>query len=154
MSQTLSDDDMTAVQAVIANSSLEHVDFHELSARRIPGAKGSSVETEDEGNLSLAVQQRIDDQSFGVRLNATATFSGGEATVSVAAEYQLLNEIKPTRRALQIFCNEVAIMTVFPYLREGMSSITTRVFGEAIYLPVAERGSISIDVEPLENALA
>lgn len=68
--------------------------------------------------------------------------------MSVAAEYSLKSDYKPSKRTLQIFCNEVAIMTVFPYLREGMSSITTRVFGEAIYLPVAERGTISVDVDP------
>ncbi|PPH98176.1 hypothetical protein C5C56_11230 [Rathayibacter sp. AY1D1] len=148
MSEVLSEADLAAVHELINSSQLDRVDFHELSARRVADTNTENRTADDDGNLNLGVQQRIDETSFGVRLNASVSFTAGEATVSVAAEYSLKSDYKPSKRTLQIFCNEVAIMTVFPYLREGMSSITTRVFGEAIYLPVAERGTISVDVDP------
>ena len=67
-----------------------------------------------------------------------------DSSAQVAGEYQLLNGITPSRRALQLFANEVGVMTVMPYLREAISTITTKVFGAPIHLPLAERGEIAL----------
>ncbi|MBF4592094.1 MULTISPECIES: hypothetical protein [unclassified Curtobacterium] len=70
----------------------------------------------------------------------------GEVDVSVAGEYTLLDPSVLTQRSLQLFANEVAVMTVFPYLREAVASITARVFQQPLHLPMIARGQIVVDV--------
>lgn len=56
-----------------------------------------------------------------------------------------------TQQAVQKFerhdSNEVGVMTVFPFLRESVSTMSIRVFGQALMLPTIERGQIALDVD-------
>lgn len=152
MSNELSEADVIAVRDVISNSELDAVNYYEISARRIDG--DIPPDEEVEGNLEVEIQQRIEDESFGVRLNAAATLPTGEAVAHVAAEYKLLNGIKPSRRTLQLFANEVAVMTVYPYVREAIASVTAKVFGKPLHVPIVERGQLVLDVDDYATSLA
>ncbi|MBT1621180.1 hypothetical protein KK101_00555 [Curtobacterium flaccumfaciens pv. oortii] len=143
----LSGDDVAAVKDLIANSELRSVEYYELSAQRADAAPKVSEGPED-AELSITVEQRRDDDSFGVRLVANVAISVGSATASVAGEYALLNGHQPSVRTLQLFTNEVGVMTVFPYLREAIASCTSRVFGQPLQLPTVERGQIAVNVDP------
>lgn len=142
--ESLSSDDVSSIQDVISHSELRSIEYHELSARRYSAQPDAEVS--DNGTLNIVVQQRSDAESFGVRLNATIVFPIGEATVSVAGEYGLLEGHEVTSRSLQLFANEVAVMTVFPYLREAVASITGRVFQQPLHLPMVKRGEIAVEV--------
>jgi hypothetical protein len=143
MSAEFSERDIEAVKEVIANSELDSIEFYEVSASR----NELAPEREQSGKLTIEVQQRFGDSDFGVRLNAKVVLPIGEASARVAGEYVLLNEITPTRRTLQLFANEVGVMTVLPYLREAIATITTKVFGSPVHLPLAERGEIVLDLD-------
>lgn len=135
-------DDLAEVRALIDRVSLESVEFHEVSARRFDS------EIEDvNGNFSIEVQIREGSEGFGVRLKCTAEVSAGEAVVSVAGEYSLVDGATPSKRAVRQFVNEVAVMTVLPYLREGMTTITAKVFGSALYIPIIPRGEIAVELD-------
>lgn len=142
--QAVSDRDLELVRGLIADSNLVAIDFHEVSVRRL---SPESVQQGDQGNFEIEVQTRYEDDSFGVRLNGKVTFPGGEAVVSVAGEYELLNDASPAMRTIQIFANEVAVMNVYPYLREAISTATGKVFGEPILLPIVDRGQISVTLD-------
>lgn len=142
--QTVSERDLELVRGLIADSNLIAIDFHEVSVRRL---SPESVQQGDQGNFEIEVQTRYEDGSFGVRLNGNLTFPGGEAVVSVAGEYELLNEASPSMRTIQIFANEVAVMNVYPYLREAIGTATGKVFGEPILLPIVDRGQISVTLD-------
>ncbi|KQO48247.1 hypothetical protein ASG28_13045 [Frigoribacterium sp. Leaf415] len=129
---------------MIAHSSLQSIEYYEMSARRADSAP--DLETAEDGQLNIVVQQRADETSFGIRLNATIAMALGEANVSVAGEYALLDDHVLTPRSLQLFANEVAVMTVFPYLREAVASITGRVFQQPLHLPMVSRGDIAIEL--------
>lgn len=143
MSTEPTDLDIAGVQEIIRNSHLVGIDFYEVSGRR------HDVPPEDvgDGQLKIQVQQRISETTFGVRLNAAIILPQGEANASLAGEYELLNGITPTRRALQHFANEVGILTVFPYLREAIATITAKVLDEPVYLPLITRGEIVINMD-------
>jgi hypothetical protein len=66
-------------------------------------------------------------------------------------EYKLLHGDQPPQRVVELFANEVAVMTLFPYLREGIASISSKVFGSPITLPVAQRGQLGFDVSEVER---
>ena len=140
------DADLANVRELIENCELRSIECYEILARRHDATKIDGSEERD-GQFSVTVQQRSDDESFGVRLVGTANMSIGEATASIAGEYDLLNGCRPSQRTLQLFTNEVGVMTVFPYLREAISTATSRVFGEPLLLPTVERGQITIDVD-------
>lgn len=142
--QEVTEADTASVKALIADSQLSTIEFHEVSARRL---SPESVQQGDQGNLEIEVQTRFDEASFGVRLNAALSFPGGEAIASVAAEYDLLNDATPSKRTIQIFANEVGVMNVYPYLRETISTATSKVFGEPIFLPIVDRGQISVALD-------
>lgn len=146
MSTELSTEDVADVQAVIAASELRSVEYYEMSAKRYDATQEPA--DAENGQLRIAVQQRSDSDSFGVRLNATLTLAIGEANVSVAGEYALTEDFALTTRAVQLFANEVGVMTVFPYLREAVASITGRVFNQPLHLQMISRGDIVTEVEP------
>lgn len=143
---TLNETDLENLRELIENSSLRSIECYEVTARRYDLQPDAEVDPE-EGQLTIVVQQRADDDSFGVRLVANVTVPIGEATASVAGEYDLLNGYEPSARTRQMFANEVGVMTVFPYLREAISSTTARVFGEPLILPTVQRGEIAIEVD-------
>lgn len=136
------EDDLDEVRLLIDLVRLESVEFHEISARRF----ASELENAS-GNFSIEVQIREGSDGFGVRLKCTAEVSVGEAVVSVAGEYSLADGASPSKRAVRQFVNEVAVMTVLPYLREGMTTITAKVFGSALYIPIIPRGDIAVELD-------
>lgn len=145
VSENLSDEDVNALQALIASSNLNSIEYYEMTARRYDTPL-SEEDASDQGQLTIGVQQRRDEDSFGVRLNARIVVSVGEAEVSVAGEYALADPATLTARALQLFASEVAVMTVFPYLREAMASLTGRVFHQPLHLPMISRGELAVDL--------
>lgn len=136
------------VQEVIAKASLASIDYYEVSASRLddedPGNAG-------EDNLIISVQFRRVDHGFGVRLLAEAVFANGRARACVAGEYELADGFEPTDRACETYVNEVAVMTVYPYLREAMATTTGKVFGSSIHLPIVERGAIRVSLVDAED---
>ena len=146
MSSELTAEDVADVHAVIAASELRSIEYYEMSAKRYD-APQELADTQD-GQLRIAIQQRSDAESFGIRLNAALTMALGEANVSVAGEYALTEGLELTTRAVQLFANEVGVMAVYPYLREAVASITGRVFNEPLHLQMISRGDIVTEVEP------
>ena len=145
MTDHISGEDLEALQALIKSSNLASIEYYEMMARRYE-APQNEQDVSDQGQLTIGVEQRRDEDSFGVRLNARIVVSIGEAEVSVAGEYALQNPSTLTPRALQLFASEVAVMTVFPYLREAMASLTGRVFHHPLHLPMVSRGEIAVDL--------
>lgn len=145
MSYTMSDEDLANVRELISSARLSSVEVYELAARRTDPAAADDVD--DAGTVNIEVQSRVGDSEFGIRLVSTITSPSGEITASIAGEYELDGSANPSPRTIQLFCNEVAIMTIYPYLREAVSSITAKVFGLPLYLPVVERGQISMEVD-------
>lgn len=140
----LSDSDIAAIRELIPAARLVSMDTYELSARRLsseglPDAAGGSIDVD--------VASHIEEAGFGFRITATVTIPGGEVVASVAGEYEITDDVRPARRTVQMFGNEVAIMAIYPYVREAVSTMTAKVFGEPLFMPVVERGQISVAVD-------
>lgn len=140
----LPSDDIDLIKDLIQRSELTSIEFHEVSARRFEGVPDS--DEPHEGQVSLGFQHRADLDGFGIRIVGDVAVPTGEVRVIAAVEYKLLHGEQPPRRSVELFANEVAVMTLFPYLREGIASITSKVFGTPITLPVAQRGQIGFEV--------
>ncbi|WP_148060097.1 hypothetical protein [Rathayibacter sp. PhB152] len=130
------------VRNLIARSSLASVDIDELSARRAT----AFAEASETADVDINLQHRISDEGFGFRMIGSVENESGSVRAAVAISYTYEGE-EPTTEVLFTFGNEVAIMALFPYLREAISSITSKVFNEPLLLPVLERGSLTFDIE-------
>lgn len=144
MSDEFSNEDLALVHELIAQVRLVSMDTYELSARR---SEPMGSLPAGEGSISVDVASHIEARTFGFRITANIALPLGEVVASIAGEYELTGETEPSRRTVQLFGNEVAIMTIYPYVREAVSTITGKVFGEPLFMPVTERGQIRGPVE-------
>lgn len=144
MAGELVEADRERVQQLLQHSDLQGVFFHEQSARRHDTAPDAA--DAERSNVEVGIQFRLATDNFGVRVMAQIQNMVGIATVAASAEYTLADGYEPTKRDVMMFANEVAVMMIFPYLREGISDATTKVFGEPVFLPIAPRGAIGFDI--------
>ncbi|MFA6298784.1 MAG: hypothetical protein WC642_06440 [Nocardioides sp.] len=144
MVNELEERDLIAVKEVIASAELASIDYYDVSASRLDDENPDHT---GEDNLTISVQYRSVEQGFGVRLLAEVVLPNGRARACVAGEYLLADGFDADERACQIFVNEVAVMTVYPYLREAMATATSRVFGEPLHLPIVQRGEIRVNLD-------
>lgn len=130
---------------LISRSTLQLVEFHGVEARRLPENK-QRQEDEESVDVSMTLQHHIGDDRFGVRLLVQLLPFMGEVEVAVAAEYSVDEGPSPQDNVVRGFGNEVAVMTLLPYAREAVSTLSTRIFGKPILLPTVERGEVGFDL--------
>lgn len=140
----LTAEDVAAVRDLIQRSDLRTIEFHEVGARLIP--TDAVVPEQEQANVDLRLEHRISTSDFGIRMVGSVTNSTKEINVTVAAEYTLNEGETPPERTVLMFANEVAVMSLFPYFREGVSSISAKVFNDPLLLPTIERGMIRYEV--------
>lgn len=128
------------VKSLIVRADLAGVRFHELTAKLHDDIEQSA--DDDEAKIDLTYQTRSSGNAFGVRALVSVTAPVGIAQVVVAADYALSEGPVPDAETLELFASEVGVMTLIPYIREALSSLTLRVFGAPIFLPMIQRGDV------------
>lgn len=132
------------LEHLVKLAELKDIQFHELSARLFEH-QPDAVDESAEAQVDLVFQTRVGEDDFGVRVSVTATTDAGEAKTTVAADYAVDQQHHPDEELLELFATEVAMMAIFPYVREGIQSATTRVFGTPLTLPILQRGEVRTD---------
>ncbi len=135
---------VAAIQELIGRSNLESIEYHEISGK----LSGVEFDTDQplELDMQLQLQHRCDANDFGFRLVGELTSEIGTVSVTVAATYSYEGDV-PTQRTLFGFGNEVAMMTIFPYFRESVHSISAKVFTKPIVLQPINRGAVGYDLD-------
>lgn len=151
MSTQPSEADVELIRDLIGRSEMRGVEYHELSAKWT-GSRDDSDPDQDV-DIQLEIQHRCGDADFGFRVVGTVTAAMGEATAAVAITYDYEGD-PPLQRTLFGFGNEVAVMALFPYFRESIHSITAKVFGQPIMLPVLPRGVVGLDLDEAKDTAA
>ncbi|KHK98552.1 hypothetical protein LK09_06140 [Microbacterium mangrovi] len=144
------DDEIAAIHNLIKRSALAAVEFHEVSATRLDENR-QREENEDAVDVSLTAEHFIGDGRFGIRLVVKLYPYMGEIGVTVAGEYEVSDAEPIDDTAVRAFGNEVGVMTLVPYLREAVSSLSTRVFGKPLLMPTFERGAVGFDLGAVEK---
>lgn len=134
-------EELEQLRELVSRSRLEDIAFHEISAKI--DLEASSVADADEADFDMTVQTRTGDADFGVRVELDLRSPLGGVKVTAAADYALEGE-PPRQEVLGRFASEVALMTLFPYLRQAVSDASQRVLGKALLLPMMKRGDISL----------
>lgn len=146
-----SEEDLAAIRELMDRCTLRQIEYHEISAK-LSGEKYDPL-SPPELTMELRVQHRCDHEDFGIRLAAEITSVAGTATATVAAVFDYQGDV-PTQRALFGFGNEVGVMTVFPFLRETVHSLSLKVFAFPILLAPINRGDVGFDLDEATDAPA
>lgn len=125
---------------------LSGIYFHELSCRQ-----ASEVNDSQGADVAIDVQTRTEEDNFGVRALLRLQAPPGDINVQVAAEYDVLEGEAPNGHILSLFASEIAMMALFPYLREAVQDLSAKVFGEPIILPIVQRGGFRQDAPNSEK---
>lgn len=136
-------------------ASLQSVACRLLSAEAAsdPAAGTAEVEASPTFELRIArpdAPKPFDSFLVGVRIDAQS--NRGRAAVWYEAHYALSGEPEPVGLPLLTqFANEVAVMVLLPYLREGLADVTRRVWGSTLLVPMMQRGQLVFSVPSQEG---
>lgn len=126
---------------------LETIRFRELGARRV-GAEPLDTVTPE---FSLGIDRHSEDESrFRLRLRCEVHIADGSWIIcEPEADYLVTDEsrLPLTHTLILEYANEVAVMALIPYLRQGISDISQRVFGTPLVMPVMARGAIHFEMD-------
>ncbi|WP_394276414.1 hypothetical protein [Luteococcus sp.] len=118
-----------------------------------PAAGTAEVEASPTFELRIArpdAPKPFDSFLVGVRIDAQS--NRGRAAVWYEAHYALTGEPEPVGLPLLTqFANEVAVMVLLPYLREGLADVTRRVWGSTLLVPMMQRGQLVFSVPSQEG---
>lgn len=135
------------LRLLVDNAVLDDVVFSELSARRNEDFQGASIQVRPAYRLHL--RPRLDSQpGFQIALEVVIRSEIGVISATAVAAYTVSDagvEVLQDQTTVIEFGNEVAVMTLIPYLRYAIADITTRVFGAPLLMPVLHRGDIRFD---------
>lgn len=145
------------LHALVAESNLAEVSCFELSARL-----GDATSDDLEGVADLGISQELifgtrdDDAAFRIRIRTLMDVpEGGQVVVGIAGEWDYApgTASQIAESVMLDFVNNVAIMVLMPFIREHAADLSRRVFGNALMLPMMQRGQIQFDA-PASSGLA
>lgn len=145
------------IRALAQDAALTSISFFELSAARFEDdgeleAVTSGDDNDEEPGIPeqyLNVARSEDGDGFRVRVKTVIDWRGGRIAVDVASEYSLddLRSEQVSSALMLEYVNEVAIMHIIPYLRQGIADVSQRIWGEPLLLPVLQRGEMTFSEE-------
>lgn len=139
-----------SIDELVESVELRDVEFYELSARSKAGFGDDVGADEDlEPVFELRVQHR--DQAYRIRLRVSIALTLGDVVADIGAVYELNEEARiPTAIGLE-FANRVGVMALLPYVRESVHTLTTKVFGQALLMPVMRAGQLQFEADTSES---
>jgi hypothetical protein len=100
---------------------LRDVVYYEVSGKRCD-AEGDS----ESHPLAINVMFRIEEKELGVRFQSNVTAFGGTYVADAEVIFALAKRVDIKVEAMQGFVERVAMMVVYPYLREAIADSATR----------------------------
>lgn len=125
------------VSAELIESKVDSLDASDEPGDDLSSDEGSDVSV----NLDLRTRQA--EQVLAVRIALTASSERWRVLVDVSAEFEAKHPFATSERARVDFADKVGVMTLYPYMRETVGSLTLRTFGEGFLLPTISLGDIS-----------
>lgn len=127
---------------------LIRIGYKKLFAHRTENA--NLIETKDPA-FSLGFEVGVDNsKSILVQLGVRLSMHDGEFECIVEGEFHLQGQfdvVDATDEVISAFINDVALMSLFPYLRQAISDLTYKTLESAITLPLLRRGDLQIIVK-------
>ena len=135
---------MADIDELTKATTLNSVGFNELGARRQESPDFNLEMVRAQPNFVLRVKHN--NNSFQLILRVDLATNVGPVSAECYGNF-LVSSSAPilTQDLLTEYANEVGIMIILPYLRQGIADITQRVFGNPITAPIYERGQLKFE---------
>lgn len=120
------------------------VEFYGVEARRnedYEPTEGSDAENELGGDMAIRTAYRQRDGGLDFRVSITLEEPWARIEADGAVIYSAAEGTRFAPGAVKEFGEMVAAMTIFPYLREAIASVSDRI-GVRLTLPMVNRGVI------------
>lgn len=137
-------EETTDLLELVRNSSLLAINTHELTA---VSALSGEVSAQEDSRVKYELETRVDDKTFGLRVTARLNHSKGQMRVTIAADYKNAGP-PPSEEVLAEFGPQVGFMTIYPYLRQAVSYLSSTVLGEHMLLAMIRREDLLLSQEP------
>lgn len=127
-------------------ASLVDITFLEISARRVEGHEPDDDVIPVTPEFEARVQVLEDDGGVAIRYHLILSLSLilGEARVHCVATYALPDGFPtPARRLLNEYANNVAVMTMVPYVRQALHDVTAKTLPSPILMPIMRRNDLA-----------
>ena len=130
----------------IVELQLAAIRFDHLSIDLIDNAAQAGVDREDSESTPIEITCKLgtrqEGKEFGARFEFHFKAAQWQAAIAVITDYEGCQEFAVSSEAPADFASRVALMAAFPYVREALSDLTTRVTGTAVVLPLLRPGQI------------
>ncbi|MBJ2329469.1 hypothetical protein JFX23_06795 [Schaalia cardiffensis] len=130
-----------------AQLQLASIRFDRLSIDLVDAAAQASTDGDEDSEgtpveINCTLGTRQEGRLFGARFEFRITAPQWIAVISVITDYAGSQEFVLSPDAPADFASKVGLMAAFPYVREALSDLTTRVTGTAVLLPLIRQGDI------------
>lgn len=121
----------------------------DIEGIRFFGLSASVNDSFDEADLdeevvpSYGMKSRHDGRELGYRMTARLEPAIGSVFVDIAVDYVLAEDVDISDELRLEFANEVAVMTLLPYVRSAIGELTLKVFGTPLLMPIMQRGEVT-----------
>lgn len=140
--------------ALVGATTLTDIQFSELTAINTSMA-GQVPATDVNPQFDLGLQFPDAGSPAGFRVKVGCTINlpmPDRLSVAAVATYVVDPEaadLLKSRATMQDYINDVAVMAILPYIRQGLADVTQRVFRAPLLMPVLPRGVISFELPDL-----
>lgn len=139
---------LTSIDEMLETAQLQLADirFDHMSIDLVENAPqaGSDLEGSEATPIEIncMLGTRHEGKRFGTRFEFQFKATQWQAVIAVITYYEGCQEFALAPEVPADFASRVALMAAFPYVREALSDLTTRVTGTAVVLPLLRPGQI------------
>lgn len=130
---------------------LRDIAFFEVHAERSDAEISSDdAEIETPVNIDIQVQERHAETQIEVRCKLRAEDRQARYTVDAAARYEVAWPVQLSAELMREFVERVGVMAVYPYLREALQDLASKLRLDAPVLGLLRPGGVSLTQEQPE----
>lgn len=120
---------------------IEAVTPHQLIAVRLPEGVGTVEYEAQDPKIML----RSSDTEIEVRMRMQLESAAARLVADIGISYSLTKPIAPSESALKEFVERVAVMALFPYVRESLHTSAARLGVDPPVLGIIRAGELTLD---------
>ncbi len=132
--------EVTSIQELLDGLELTEIRTYLLHAER------GSFETDDEARIAVSVNH--EGQVLELRCKLTASTGDSELAVDRSAVFALQRPMMIPPSVMSEFAERVGVMTVYPYVREGVFSVASSLGVAPPVMGLLRAGSIKLTAVP------
>lgn len=135
------------IYELVSSIDLVGIKFLHISAQ----AKENPPEDESTVELGMKIQESHGEDTLEVRFRVQVDHSEANYEVELASRYASKDRFEFSEEVLRDFIERVAIMAVFPYIREAISSMAARLELEVPILGMLRQGEFKLGTPKNRN---